>query len=233
MKHTHHTHHTQLTQHSTHRATIWSFVTTAAVLLMVTGMAAAHAADLKLDAAKSTIGFSFTQFGVSMKGKFNKFDAVIFFDAKQPASTRAEFGVDLTSVDLGDKAYDDETKSALWLNAGKFPRATFKADKVTSLSAGKFEATGQLSIKGASQPIKAQFSYVDGVSPLVEGSFKMKRLGWKIGEKEWADTSVVADDVNVTFKFVSDKIIALPSAAPATNKARANTPTTPSTPQKK
>ena len=202
-----------------------SIVPVVATLLAAGLIPTAYAADLKLDAAKSTIGFSFTQFGVSMKGKFNKFDAVIFFDAKRPESTRAEFGVDLNSVDLGDKAYNDETKSALWLNTGRFSRATFKADKVTSLGGGGFEAAGNLSIKGASQPIKAQFTHVDGASPVVDGSFTMKRLGWKIGEKEWADTSVVADDVKVTFKFISDKLPA--AVAPAANKAPANTTTTP------
>ena len=166
---------------------------------------AVHANTLKLDAAKSSIGFSFTQFGVSMKGKFNKFDAKVFFDAKKPEMTQAEFNVDLNSVDLGDKAYNDETRSAVWLNAAKFPNAMFKADKVISLGGGKFEAMGNLSIKGAAQPIKAQFVFTDGSSPVVEGNFTMKRLGWKIGDKEWADTSVVADDVKVSFKFVTNK----------------------------
>ncbi|NJR72452.1 MAG: hypothetical protein HC782_05545 [Gammaproteobacteria bacterium] len=56
--------------------------------------------------------------------------------------------MDLGSVDLGDKAYNDETKSAVWLNAGKFPRATFVADKVVAL--------GGTSLKRpASSPLKA------------------------------------------------------------------------------
>jgi len=165
----------------------------------------ASANNLKLDPTKSTIGFSFSQLGVSMKGKFTKLDAALFFDAKKPEATKAEFSVDLGSVDLGDKAYNDETKSAVWLNVGKFPRATFVADKVVSLGGNKFEATGKLAIKGVSQPIKAQFSVTDSASPLVEGAFTMKRLGWKIGDKEWGDTSVVADDVKVTFKFTTIK----------------------------
>ena len=165
----------------------------------------ANANNLKLDPTKSTIGFSFSQLGVSMKGKFTKFDAALFFDAKKPEATKAEFNVDLGSVDLGDKAYNDETKSAVWLNAAKFPRATFIADKVIALGGNKFEAVGKLAIKGVTQPIKAQFSVTDAATPVVEGTFTMKRLGWKIGDKEWSDTSVVADDVKVTFKFTTTK----------------------------
>ncbi len=176
-----------------------------ALIAMALFTISANANSLKLDPAKSSIGFSFSQFGVPMKGKFTKFDATLFFDAKKPDATKAEFGVDLGSVDLGDKAYNDETKSAVWLNAGKFPRATFVADKVSALGGNKFEATGKLAIKGITQPIKAQFSVTDGATPIVEGAFTMKRLGWKIGDKEWSDTSVVADDIKITFKFTTIK----------------------------
>ena len=34
------------------------------------------------------------------------------------------------------------------------------------------------------------------------GQFLIKRLPFKIGENEWADTSMVADDVQVKFKVV-------------------------------
>ena len=166
----------------------------------------ADASDLKLDAAKSSIEFGFSQLGVPMKGRFTRFDANVFFDAKKPELTKAEFGVDINSVDLGDKAYNDETKTPEWLNARLFPRATFVTEKVTALGANKFEAVGKLAIKGVVQPIKAQFSFADGTSPVVEGSFSMKRLSWKIGDNEWKDPSVVADEVTVRFRFVTSKL---------------------------
>jgi polyisoprenoid-binding protein YceI len=165
----------------------------------------AHANNLKLVADKSSIGFSFSQLGVPMKGSFKKFDAKVFFDPKKPESTKADFTVDMNSVDLGAADYNAETKSPVWLNAKMFPNATFVADKVTSTGPNKFEATGKLSIKGATQIIKAQFTYTDGAQPIVEGSFPMKRLQWKIGDNEWKDTSVVADDVTVRFKFATSK----------------------------
>ena len=175
------------------------------VLLLPLAAMSAGASELKLDPAKSHIEFGFSQLGVPMKGRFTRFDAKVFFDANKLDATKAEFGVDIDSVDLGDKAYNDETKTPVWLNARLFPRAVFVAEKVTALGANKFEASGKLSIKGVSQPIKAQFSFVDGVAPVVEGSFVMKRLAWKIGDNEWQDTSVVADDVTVRFRFVTNK----------------------------
>ena len=165
----------------------------------------AEAKDLKLDVAKSNIEFSFSQLGVPMQGRFSKFDAKVFFDAKMPEKTKAEFRVDIGSVDLGDKAYNDETKSPDWLDARMFPHATFVAEKVTAVGGNKFEVTGRLSIKGVSQPIKAQFTFTDGVDQIVQGTFPMSRLGWKIGDNEWKDTSVVADEVKVRFRFITSK----------------------------
>ena len=40
-----------------------------------------------------------------------------------------------------------------------------------------------------------------GATTTVTGSFVLKRLAFKIGENEWADTSMVADDVQVKFKL--------------------------------
>ncbi len=179
--------------------------TTALALATLLMLLNAGANDLKLDAAKSNIEFSFSQLGVPMKGHFTRFDAKVFFDAKKPDATKAEFSVDVGSVDLGDKAYNDETMSPDWLNARMFPRATFAAEKVSAAGANKFEVAGRLSIKGISQPIKALFTFTDGVAPVVEGAFTMKRLGWKIGDNEWKDTSVVADDVTVRFRFITRK----------------------------
>ncbi len=165
----------------------------------------AMAKDLRLDAAKSRIEFSFSQLGVPMKGNFGKFNALIFFDAKQPAATRATFSVDLNSVDLGAEDYNAESRSPVWLDAKMFPIATFVTDQVRLVGVNKYEALGKLTVKGITQPIKAEFSYLASAQPVVEGGFSMKRLLWRIGDQEWRDTSVVAADVTVRFRFVTTK----------------------------
>lgn len=183
----------------------WITSSLACIVMATSSVASVSANELKVDAAKSGIEFSFSQLGVPMKGKFTKFDAKVSFDPKKPEATKASFNVDLNSVNLGAEDYNAETKSPVWLNARMFPQASFVADKVTAIGGNKFEATGKLSIKGISQPVKAAFTYTDGASPVVEGSFPMKRLAWKIGDNEWKDTSVVADEVSVRFRFVTSK----------------------------
>lgn len=40
-----------------------------------------------------------------------------------------------------------------------------------------------------------------GATTNATGTFSLKRLAFQIGQNEWADTSMVADDVQVKFKF--------------------------------
>jgi polyisoprenoid-binding protein YceI len=182
----------------------WLLVITVALIFTVSH---ASANALTVDTAKSTIAFSFKQSGIAVQGRFTKFDAKIFFDVKKLDASKAEFSVDISSVELGDPAYNDESVGPDWFNTRKFPRATFVADKFSaSADSSKLEATGKLTIKGVSQPIKAQFSVTgDAVNPIVEGNFIMKRRDWNIGDNEWKAIAIVADEVTVSFKFVTSK----------------------------
>ena len=48
--------------------------------------------------------------------------------------------------------------------------------------------------------IPVALTQANGVTS-ASGQFAIKRLVFKIGEGEWADTSMVADDVQVKFKL--------------------------------
>ncbi len=160
-------------------------------------------AQQKIVPEKSFIRFAFTQMNVAVEGKFRKFDATIAFDPAKPQATKATFEVDMGSIDLGTDEGNNEARRKTWLNVDGFPKATFTATSVKALGGGKFEARGPLSIKGASREIVATFTLSDANGMrTVEGQFPLKRLQYKIGEGEWADTDTVADDILVKFRFV-------------------------------
>jgi polyisoprenoid-binding protein YceI len=159
-------------------------------------------AQQKLNAAQSEVGFQFKQMGVPVDGKFAKFDAQVSFDAAKLASSTVNFTVDIASATLGDKATDAELPKANWFNTAKFPQATFASSSIKALGAGKFEVAGKLSIKGIAQDIVVPVTMTQAAAITTAiGSFPMKRLTFKIGENEWADTSMVADPVQVKFKL--------------------------------
>lgn len=160
------------------------------------------AAQQKIDAAKSSIRFVTRQMNVPVEGAFKRFDGTVTFDPARPEATKAEFEVDLGSIDLGNAEGDTEAKRKAWLNIDAFPKARFVAAAVKSLGGGKFEAAGPLTIKGVSQGIVAPFTLAEAAGVrTVEGQFSLKRLQFKIGEGPWSDTDTVADEVLVRFRF--------------------------------
>jgi len=162
---------------------------------------AAHA-DQKLLPAQSEIGFVSKQMGVPVEGRFKKFDAQIAFDPKKPEVSKIAFTIDTGSATVGAPESDAELPKAPWFNVPKFPQASFQSSAVKGLGAGKFEVTGKLSIKGNVRDVVVPVTLTqNGATTVATGAFGLKRLGFKIGEGDWADTSMVADDVQVKFKL--------------------------------
>jgi len=171
-------------------------------LALAVAMPAGAQVPRKIDRAKSFIRFVTKQMNVPVEGQFKRFDATVAFDPAKPEATKAEFEVDLGSIDLGNEEGETEAKRKVWLNVEAFPKARFVAESVKQAAPGKFVATGPLTIKGISQPVSAPFSLADAAGVrTVEGQFTMKRLPFRIGEGPWADTDTVADDVLVRFRF--------------------------------
>jgi polyisoprenoid-binding protein YceI len=181
------------------------------ILFLSLALLVAHSGTLaqapgKIDRAKSSIRFVTQQMNVPVEGQFTRFDATVAFDPAKPEATRAEFEVDLGSIDLGNTDGETEAKRKVWLNVEAFPKAKFVAESVRQTAPGRFAATGPLTIKGASQPVTAPFTLNDaGNVRTVEGQFTLKRLAFRIGEGPWADTDTVADDILVKFRFTLPK----------------------------
>ena len=159
-------------------------------------------AQQKLDAARSEMLFVSKQMGVPVEGRFRKFDAQIAFDPKKPEAGKVAFTIDMGSATFGSPEVDVELPKASWFNVPKFPQATFQSSAIKAVGAGKFEVAGKLSIKGSSRDVVVPVALTQaGGSTTATGAFAIKRLEFKIGEGDWADTSMVANDVQVKFKL--------------------------------
>jgi polyisoprenoid-binding protein YceI len=170
-------------------------------LSLFTALAHAQPA-VTLVPAQSEIVFTSTQMGVPVEGRFKRFDAQIALDPKQPARGSVSFTIDAASATLGIAETDAELAKPNWFDTAKFAQASFKSTSVKGLGGGRFEVAGMLSIKGSAQPVVVPVTLVQtGATSIATGAFTVKRLAYKIGEAEWADTSLVANDVTVRFKL--------------------------------
>ena len=176
---------------------------TAALLGAVARPAWAQAQPAVLQTTGSEIAFTTKQMGVPVEGKFGKFSAQIMLDPKKPETANVAFSIDTGSARFGSAELDAEVPKAVWLNVPKFPQATFQSSSVKAAGAGKFTVAGKLSIKGATQDVvvPVQVMQAAGVSTAT-GSFTIKRMAFKVGDGDWADTSMMADDIQVRFKLV-------------------------------
>ncbi len=160
--------------------------------------------------AQSEIGFTSKQMGVPVDGKFKKFDAQLSFDPKKPEAARIGLSIDLASVTLGAAETEAEVVKPDWFNTKAFPQARFQSDSVKPLGGGRFEVAGKLTIKGSTRPIVVPVALAQAAGKTTaSGSFAIKRLDFKIGDGDWKDTSMVADEVQVKFKLALTGVGAL------------------------
>ena len=151
--------------------------------------------------AQSEVSFTSRQMGVPVDGKFKSFSAQVAFDPAKLATSSIAFSVDTGSADISREA-NAELPKAVWFNAAQFPKATFTSSSIKRLDATRFEVAGKLAIKGVSSDVVVPVTLAQNATTTVaSGAFPIKRLSFRIGEKEWADTSMVADEVQVKFKI--------------------------------
>ena len=155
-----------------------------------------------LQAAGSEIAFTTRQMGVPVEGKFGKFSAQVALDPKKPETGSVAFTIDTGSARFGSAELDAEVPKAAWLNVAKFPQATFQSTAIKATGPGRFEVTGRLSIKGATQNVVVPVQVAQaGGNSTATGAFTIKRLAFKVGDGDWNDTSLLADEVQVRFKL--------------------------------
>jgi len=159
-------------------------------------------AQQQMLADQSELRFVSRQMGVPVEGRFQNFSAQVKFDPAKLDDSRITFTVDTGSARINRDA-DAELPKPIWFNVPQFPQATFESSRIRRLEGNRFEVAGKLSIKGLSSDVVVPVTLAQSAgTTTATGTFPIKRLSFRIGEKEWADTSMVADEVQVRFKIV-------------------------------
>jgi polyisoprenoid-binding protein YceI len=77
----------------------------------------------------------------------------------------------------------------------------FESESITEVDDGKFEAAGQLTLKGTTKPATLAFSFAKAASGAeFDGTMMIDRFDFDVGEG-WNDTSWVGQDVEVQVKL--------------------------------
>jgi polyisoprenoid-binding protein YceI len=167
-------------------------------------------AQQKLLPAQSEIGFVSRQMGSPVEGRFRSFDAQVALDPKQLAAAKVVLVVDLASATLGSTETETELRQPDWFDVKKFPQATFTSSAVKPAGPGRIEVVGTFSLKGRSRALSVPVALTQaGNTTTATGAFTIRRLDFKVGDGDWTDTDLIANDVQVKFKLVLTGVAAL------------------------
>jgi len=180
-------------------------VLTASLLLCSDARAADAAAvtHYVLDAAKSSLEFTFVQAGAQNKGRFKRFQVAFDFAAENLAASRLDVTVDINSVDTGDEERDETLRGADLFAVAKFPQAHFAASQINRTASG-YEAVGKLTIRGVTHDARVPFAFRTATENgaavgYMTGKTSVRRLDYGVGQGDWKATDQLGNDVGVSF----------------------------------
>lgn len=177
-----------------------------AVTLALGGLSGAHAVEYSIiDPDASRLAFTYRQMSVNMDGSFSQLQARQFsFDPSAPEAAHVVIEIPLAGIDAGYGEANAELKKSEWLNTAAHPVAKFESSKVEALGANRYAVTGQLSIKGKTREVTAPFTFsVKGSTGIFDGVLSFSRADFAIGEGQWRDAGIVANDIQVKFHVVA------------------------------
>ena len=136
-----------------------------------------------LDPVHSHIGFVVRHMMVSkVRGRFTSFQAQII-TAENPLDSSATATVDLSSVDTGNEARDNDLRSSNFFDAATHPQMTYHSTGIRQDGDG-FILDGELTIRGVTRPVSLTFE-VNGFGP---DPFGGTRAGGEINRSEFGIT---------------------------------------------
>jgi polyisoprenoid-binding protein YceI len=152
--------------------------------------------------AQSEISFVSRQMGVPIEGRFKTFSAQLSLDPRRPEAGKVALTIAMASASFAASEAETEVAKPAWFDVARFPQAQFQSTVIKAAGAGRFEVSGKLTIKGATQELTVPVTLAQsGSAGTASGSFTIKRLDFRIGDGEWSDTSMVANEVQVRFRF--------------------------------
>lgn len=154
-----------------------------------------------LDAAQSSLGFTFEQAGARSQGRFRELHSTLSCRSHQPADCALTVEVTMNSVDTQDKDRDSLLRGALLFDVQRFAVSRFVSQQFTATG-----VSGTLSLRDRARPLTVpatlRFATEAGHDVAwLSGEFAINRLDFGVGQGEWASTESVANAVTVNFKL--------------------------------
>lgn len=132
-----------------------------AAVLALPAIAVQAAEEYRIDPEHSFIHFRVSHLGIAwVQGRFNRFEGEFRFDEATPADSRVSVTIDATSVDSNHAERDRHLRSDDFLDARRFPSASFVATGLEDHGDGRAVLTGELTLRGVTRPVTIDVHHI-------------------------------------------------------------------------
>lgn len=158
----------------------------------------------------SSITFRGKQMGKNFDGKIAKFTAQIWFDPAQLDQSKVIAEMDLRFIDANDDERNKNLMGKDWLDVIEFPTARFETLGLRKTGDNSYVADATLTIHGVIQELEFPFmlSFEENKDSgkekaVMTGSITLDRSKFLLGQGDWADPSVIANEIPVEVKVTA------------------------------
>ena len=123
-----------------------------------------------IDIDHSVARFSIRHFMIAnVVGLFSKMSGLILFDPPDLTRLSVEAEVEVRSLTTGHAERDEHLLSPDYFEAATYPKILFKGTKVEPVTKTHFKITGQLTMKGVTNPVTLEADYFGPVKSPFSG----------------------------------------------------------------
>jgi polyisoprenoid-binding protein YceI len=114
----------------------------------------------QIDQAHSEALFQVRHLISKVRGRFSDFSGTIEFDAEHPERSSVAFTIRTSSIDTNQADRDAHLRSDDFFAVDRYPTLTFVSTNMVPKGEGRFDVTGDLTIRGVTKSIVLPVTYL-------------------------------------------------------------------------
>jgi len=152
-------------------------------------------AQWQIDPYHTQIEFSAKHLGMmTVRGNFTDLSAVGDIYPDDSKRSKIQVTIQMGSIQTHNKVRDDDLRSSNFLDVETYPTATFTTTAIEPTGTDEFSVTGDLTIKGVTQPVTLAMARL--------GEFSDPAMGHRIGYS--GSTKIKRKDFGMSFNPILD-----------------------------
>jgi polyisoprenoid-binding protein YceI len=131
---------------------------------------------------------------MKVRGHFAEVSATGTIDPDKPEASSVAVTIQSASIRTNNEKRDNDLRMSSFLEVDKYPTITFKSTKIEPAGQDRYTVTGEMTIKGTTQPVT--------LSVVKYGEFNDPNMGHRIGYS--AEGQINRKDFGMSFNMMLD-----------------------------